>query len=196
MFAVYITHPQIEMDPSIPVPQWGLSAIGRRRSEATAGLAWASTLKRIVSSEEIKAIETAKILAGPSALKIEVGEQLGENDRSATGFLPPDEFEETANQFFASPHDSIRGWERAIDAQDRIVTAIKRILDQHNTELPIAFIGHGGVGTLLKCELAGVPISRSQDQPYGGGNLFAFDLAKRSLKCDWTPMEHWKGWDE
>lgn len=27
-----------------------------------------------------------------------------ENDRSATGFLPPPEFEAVANQFFANPH--------------------------------------------------------------------------------------------
>jgi hypothetical protein len=47
-----------------------------------------------------------------------------ENDRSATGFLPPDEFETVANRLFAEPLVSIRGWERAIDAQLRIVREV------------------------------------------------------------------------
>jgi hypothetical protein len=52
------------------------------------------------------------------------------------------------------------------------------------------------VGTLLKCHLAGVPIARSQDQPGGGGNLFAFSLADRRLACDWEPFELWQGWQQ
>jgi len=51
---------------------------------------------------------------------------LGENDRSATGFLARDEFEATVNAFFAYPQDSIRGWEPAVDAQARIVRAIEQ----------------------------------------------------------------------
>ncbi len=27
MFALYITHPQVRIDPSVPVPEWGLSDI-------------------------------------------------------------------------------------------------------------------------------------------------------------------------
>jgi len=49
---------------------------------------------------------------------------LGENDRSATGYLEPQEFETTANAFFAYPERSIRGWETAQAAQTRIVEAV------------------------------------------------------------------------
>jgi hypothetical protein len=35
--------------------------------------------------------------------------ELGENDRSATGFLEPDVFETTADRFFAEPDRSIDG---------------------------------------------------------------------------------------
>ena len=118
---------------------------------------------------------------------------MGENDRSATGFLPPPAFEAAADWFFAHPQESYRGWERAIDAQSRIAAAIDRILDTHDPALPIAFVGHGGVGTLLKCHLGNRDLSRSEDQPAGGGNLFAFRLADRTLACDWTAMEEWRG---
>jgi hypothetical protein len=49
------------------------------------------------------------------------------------------------------------------------------------------------VGTLLKCQLAGRPISRQEDQPAGGGNIFAFSTERLSLICDWTPVEDFNG---
>lgn len=80
-----------------------------------------------------------------------------------------------------------------MDAQARIVGAVAAILEDHDPAAPVAFIGHGGVGTLLKCHLEQRPIARSGDQPAGGGNLYAFTLADRRIACDWTPIEDWKG---
>jgi len=55
-------------------------------------------------------------------------------------------------------------------------------------------VGHGGVGTQLKCHIADRKIARTEDQPSnGGGNIFAFDLETKSLLCDWTPMEEFSG---
>lgn len=193
MFGLYITHPQVKIDPDIPVPRWGLSDMGKARSLEAASRPWARQLTRLVSSDETKAMETAAILAEAAGISFEIAENLHENDRSTTGFLPPDAFEAAADQFFAAPFESFRGWERAADAQARIVAAVTDILDQHDPRLPIAFIGHGGVGTLLKCHLLGAPIARSHDQPGGGGNLYRFSLADRAVSCDWTPMEHWQG---
>ncbi|WP_119257373.1 histidine phosphatase family protein [Shinella zoogloeoides] len=192
MFALYITHPQVAIDPAVPVPDWGLSERGRERAALAASTDWAQQIGRFVASTERKAIETAEILSA-GRLPVETDHAMGENDRSATGFLPPDAFEEAANWFFAHPQESFHGWERAMDAQARIVAAIERVLATHDPTLPIAFVGHGGVGTLLKCHLGGTPIRRDHDQPAGGGNLFAFRLADRSVTCDWTAMESWKG---
>jgi broad specificity phosphatase PhoE len=193
MFALYITHPQIRIEPNIPVPQWGLSDIGRARTAQTATHPWVKKLGRIVSSSEVKAVETADILAEAAGVLTEQVEAMHENDRSATGFLPPSAFENAADWFFAHPFESFHGWERAIDAQSRIVSAIDTVLADHNPDVPIAFVGHGGVGTLLKCHLTGQAIARSFDQPAGGGNLFCFTLADRRVSCDWTAMEDWQG---
>ena len=193
MFGAYVTHPQVNIDPEIAVPDWGLSDLGRSRALKAAQLPWAATLQRIVSSAERKAVETAELLASFSDAAVEVVPDMHENDRSATGFLPPAEFESAADLFFAHPDESFRGWERAVDAQARIVRAVTRILDDHDPAIPIAFVGHGGVGTLLKCHFSTAWISRDRDQPAGGGNLFAFSLADRIVACDWTPMEEWKG---
>lgn len=193
MFGLYITHPQVRIAPDIPVPHWGLSDIGIQRARAASALAWARRLKRIVSSAEVKAVETAAILAEAAGIRYETVEAMHENDRSATGFLPPPEFEKAADWFFAHPTESFRGWEKAVDAQRRIVNAVEATLAGHDPASPIAFVGHGGVGTLLKCHLAGTLIARHKDQPPGGGSLFAFSLADRRVTCDWTAMENWPG---
>jgi broad specificity phosphatase PhoE len=190
MFAVYLTHPQVAIEPDRPVPDWRLSETGRRRIEAFRAAAWIRDLCRIVSSGERKAVETATMIAAISCLSVEIIDDMGENDRSATGFLPPPDFEVAADRFFAEPKISFRGWERAIDAQSRIVASVDRVLADHDPACPIMFVGHGGVGTLLKCHVAFRPIARSQDQgPGGGGMLFAIGLPERRLLCDWTQME-------
>ncbi|NKL53406.1 histidine phosphatase family protein [Rhizobium leguminosarum] len=193
MFGIYITHPQVRIDANVPVPKWGLSDVGAARARKAAESGWARQLRRIVSSDETKAIETAEILAKASGVTVEIVHAMHENDRTATGFLLSPQFEEAANWFFAHPEQSFKGWERAVDAQDRIVEAVNAVLATHDATAPIAFVGHGGVGTLLKCHLAGRPISRDRDQPGGGGNLYAFRLADRRLTCDWTPIEDWQG---
>ena len=153
-----------------------------------AGLAqpWVPDITAVYCSTEQKAIDGAEILAGHLGLGFSKIEELGENDRSATGFLPPDEFERVADQFFASPHTSVRGWERAIDAQARIVKAVSSIPDGDT----VAIVAHGAVGTLLYCYLAGEPIARRWDQPpNGGGNYYSFTLSPRQVFSWWRAFD-------
>lgn len=195
MIGVYLTHPQVRIDPHKPVERWGLSDVGRRRVEAISPDGWLVEISRMVSSDELKAVETAQILADKSGMKIETMPDMGENDRSATGFIPPEQFEAAADAFFAAPDTSFRGWETAAAAQKRIVNSVNMALETHPRSQPILFVGHGAVGTLLKCHLAGRPIARSEDQQSaapGGGNIFCFELETGKLLCDWTAMENFR----
>ncbi|RNJ45284.1 histidine phosphatase family protein [Mesorhizobium erdmanii] len=184
----YVTHPQVQIDAAIPVPEWELSEVGRARAVAMLDQPWIGAIRRIVSSGERKAIETAEILASHLHLAVEVRERMHENDRSATGFLPPPEFEAVADQFFADPDESVRGWERAIDAQHRIVSEVAAVL-YGNDAGDIALVGHGGVGTLLLLSLSGREISREADQPAGGGNFFTYDIGARRVVHGWRPID-------
>ena len=184
----YLTHPQVQIDPDVPVPQWGLSVVGRARTEALAQASWLARTMQIISSGERKAIETAEIIASRLGITIEIREAMHENDRSATGFLQPAEFEQVADRFFAEPHLSVRGWERAIDAQARIVREVEAVLAR-NGPGDVLFVGHGGVGTLLFCHTAGHAIDRVHDQPAGGGNVFAFAREGRQVVHGWRRME-------
>ena len=185
----YLTHPQVKIEPAIPVPSWGLSEVGRTRTETLATAGWLSGTTQVISSGERKAIETAETIGGILNVAIEVREAMHENDRSATGFLPSDEFETVATEFFAQPLMSIRGWERAIDAQLRIVREVELVLARDRAG-DVLFVGHGAIGTLLFCHYSGFAIDRAYDQPAGGGHYFAFVKDGRRVLHPWRRMEY------
>lgn len=180
---IFITHPDVVIDPAVAVPRWPLSERGRERMRAGLGQPWVHDVTTVHCSTEQKAIDGAAILAQHLGLEYTTHDDLGENDRSATGFLPPPEFERMADAFFAQPEQSVRGWERALDAQRRIVTAVQAIDRAEATRGTLALVSHGAVGALLRCWLAGRPISRQWDQPAnGGGNWFAFTMQPAALE--------------
>ena len=185
----YLTHPQVIIDPHGDIQSWSLSDIGRARSTVCAGAVALGDTTRILSSTEVKAIETATIIGSALGITTEVIADTHENDRSATGFLPPDEFEAVADQFFAHPGQSIRGWETADAAQERIVSAVFEAIMTSDIQGDVLCVGHGAVGTLLYCHLMDLDISRRHDQPHGGGNLFAFDMQSDEVLHGWMPIE-------
>ena len=84
---------------------------------------------------------------------------LGENDRCdglpcrrrVRGDCP--------THFSRGRYRSSWGWEPAADAQARIVGAVEQAILQTPEHVDIAIVGHGGTGTLLYCQLAGVAIA-------------------------------------
>lgn len=182
----FVTHPEVVVDPGRPVNRWFLSNRGVERMREFACSHEVQTVRSIWASDETKAIEAAGILAGSLGLSVNVKPELHENDRTATGFLPPAEFEKVADEFFAQPHQSIRGWERAIDAQTRIKTAFRSIVEAHG-DGDIAIVAHGAVGTLLLCDLLKVEINRSQDQPFQG-HFWTYSLDGQALLHRWRPI--------
>lgn len=185
-----ITHPDVVMDAEVPVPRWPLSARGLARMRSGLAQPWLANIEAIYSSDEQKALDGAHVLREALGRPVNVRAELGENDRSATGYLPSHEFNETADQFFAEPSHSIRGWETASAAQTRI----RRAIDDVRSDGPagdVAVVSHGGVSTLLLCHLLGVPISRAHDQPREavGGFYYAFDSATHALAHDWRRFD-------
>lgn len=184
---LFITHAEVVIDPAVPVPDWPLSAEGRRRHKAFNRTGPIGGLTAIHCSRERKAIDAAAILSAATGLPVTQVRDLHENDRSATGYLPKAAFEATADAFFAHPTHSIRGWERAVDAQARIVGCVRGIVAAEPSGGDLAIVAHGGVGALLLADLSGAAISRRFDQPgQGGGNWFAFDPAA------WVVTQGWR----
>lgn len=174
MRAIFLTHAEVEIDPEVPVPDWGLSTQGRARHADFADDPCLDGVTAIFASAERKAREGAAPVADRLGVEARVRPALGENDRSATGYLPRAEFERTADAFFAAPDRSIRGWERARDAQARIVRAVRSALAEERPDGEVLFVAHGGVGALLRSYLLGREVTRDEDQTPGGGCWFAF----------------------
>jgi len=185
----FITHPDVLIDPAVPVPDWRLNPRGIARMQAALAQPWIAGVAALWASTERKAIDAATIIAHHLGRDFHTLADLGENDRSATGYLPRAEFEAIADLFFAHPERSIRGWERALHAQARIVAATEAVLAASPAG-DLAIVAHGGVGALLMCALESVPISRTHDQPAGnGGNYFAFDRRTKLLRHGWLPLD-------
>ena len=187
-FLRYITHPNVDIDASTPVPDWGLSVLGRRRARSMLDQRWVGSIGRIIASSETKALETAELIADRLGLVVEVRASSGEIDRSSTGFVEPERHELLADRFFAEPESSVEGWERAVDAQRRIVEVLHDVLDG-GRDWPgdVAVVGHGAVGTLLMCHLDGRTISRDHDQP-GQGHFWSYDLSDNHLLHGWRSI--------
>ena len=186
----FITHPNVVISRDVPVPRWPLSETGRARMVKGLQQPWVRDLAAVYCSTEQKAIDGARILADHLSLSFTEVAALGENDRASTGFLPPPEFERMADAFFARPEVSVRGWERALDAQARVVQAVGEIASSESAAHSVAIVSHGAVGTLLYCHLAGMPIDRRWDQPpNGGGNYFRFTLEPRAVDSWWQMLD-------
>lgn len=181
----YLSHPEVDIDPAAPVPDWGLNAVGRDRAQALAGSGWPGGAVRIVASPERKAQETAAILSRGAPFQTIAA--LAEIDRSSTGFVPPARHEALADALFARPDQSAEGWETARAAQTRVRWALNAAMAGHDAG-DLVLVGHGGVGTLLWCALADRPIARSEDQP-GQGHGWAATLPGLVPLHPWISFE-------
>lgn len=187
---VFITHPEVVIDPGQPITEWPLNTVGRGRMERFAGLLAERDVSAVYASTERKAMDGAAIVAQRLGLSYETDEDLGENGRSSTGFIAPPEFWEVVREFFSRPNESIRGWERAVDAQARIVNAIGRILREDATAGDIVVVSHGAVGCLLTAHLQKVAIGQeSRPSHPGGGCFIVIDRDSFTLTQDWRTIE-------
>jgi broad specificity phosphatase PhoE len=198
----FITHPDVIIDPARPIERWALSPRGRERMQSLLAQPWVRGIGCVLSSSEQKALDGAEILVAALGVPHRVVRELGEYDRSSTGLLPPGEFWPLVDEFFAWPERSIRGWERAVDAQARISAAVRAAAASWQPRSPVApdlaFVAHGAVGALLLAELSGAAISRAFDQPLppagsppgsGGGHFFSFALPGLELEQRWQAID-------
>ncbi len=185
----FVTHPEVVVDPQVPVPDWGLSAVGWQRIEAFCQRHELADVTDVFTSDERKAMDCAEAFQHARGLPFTMREDLRENDRSATGYVAPPRFWEIVDQFFGQPDTSILGWETARAAQARIKAGVAACIAARCGTGDLVIFAHGGVGTLLLSDLRREPISRRHGQPIaGGGCYFAFDMESRALRQGWQDI--------
>jgi broad specificity phosphatase PhoE len=188
----YVTHPEVQILPDVPMATWTLSEQGTQRARGLAKRVSALAIRGpVFTSPEVKAEQTAQILADALDVGVELTPGLAEIDRSATGFLPEPDFWATYHDFLSSPAVSARGWETAVEAQRRVVKTVDALLAESDSDLLL--VSHGGVGALLLAQVTGVPIQRVNDQPQQGCYFrFRVDgqpVADGTLEQGWQPYE-------
>jgi 2,3-bisphosphoglycerate-dependent phosphoglycerate mutase len=138
-----IRHSVPEIDPARPAEDWQLSEEGRARCGPLAVELGAFEPRRLLSSPESKALETAELIAPALGLEVEVEADLREHERRSLPFLPRAEFVDRMSAFFARPDEIVVGEESAGAARARFAAVVDSI------SRPAAVVTHGTVIALF-----------------------------------------------
>ena len=143
-----IRHPQTTIDLEVPAREWSLSPEGRLEAQRLARQPFWRQVNMMFSSDELKAITTARIIANHTGVPWQEAPCLRELDRSS--FQSPDiaAYRSTVARMFGSPRQSSHGWEVRASAEERIVNCIRRLVKQVGGA-DLAVISHGLILTIL-----------------------------------------------
>lgn len=126
----------------MPSEEWRLSEEGRKRCRQLADDVAAHEPRRLLSSPEPKALETAELIAPALGLDVEVEQGLRETARRSVGWLHPDVLQQGIRELFARPDEIVFGEESASAALDRFSRVVDGVDD------PAVLVTHGTVISL------------------------------------------------
>ena len=145
---ILIKHSEPSIDPGAPPNTWGLSEEGRRRSATLAARLRPYGPDVVLTSEEPKATETARIVAGRLGLEFAIHPRLHEHDRTGAPFGTKGDFVRSARVFFENPEELVWSNETAEQAGERFSGAVDEILERY-PHRDVAVVTHGTVITLF-----------------------------------------------
>ena len=153
-----VRHGRSDVDVSTPPETWGLHPDGLPDIHALAASGQIPEDAVWYSSPEAKALGTAQVLADACGGRtVTVVSELVEHRRAVRWFADPAEFRATVRRAFADPATpAVPEWEPMTDLADRMLPAVRRILDTH-PDSDVVLAGHGTAWTLLVSELTGAP---------------------------------------
>ena len=139
---ILIKHAPPEIVPEVSSHRWVLSDEGRQRSGWVAELCRSRGVRRLFSSLEPKALETAAWAAISMAVPVVPLEGVQENDRSGLGFSAAEVLEARIARFFSEPEAVVLGNESASMVRRRFEGAVVRALRGAGQEA-VAVVTHG-----------------------------------------------------
>lgn len=157
MQLILVRHSISAVDVSRPPAQWPLSDAG---VEAVGNLARTLAdrdIAAIYSSQEPKAAQTARELAGLLNLDWKTAPGLHEHERDRMDWQGDEAWHALLRKFFDNPDDVVFGLESAHQALDRFSTAVDDALRQVDGQSgPIVIVSHGTVMSLFIAKQRGV----------------------------------------
>lgn len=146
-----VRHAPVELDLVVPAEHWTLSEEGRELAQRLAALPVLADLQIVWSSPEPKAQATAQPLVDLHSCTFLIHPHLAELQRGPSNLPDRVAYEAAVRRAFANPETSSGGWERACDAQQRIIKAVNEIGGQASG--PAAIVSHGLILSLLVAHL-------------------------------------------
>lgn len=150
-----VRHPETRVDLSIPSNLWSLSEEGVNQAQRLARHPLWREVSMIYTSEELKAMATARMVAAHTGLPWQTRSCLGELDRRS--YQPPDiaAYRSAVTRMFSIRDESIRGWETRAHAEERIITCVQELVAE-NQDTTVAIVSHGIILTILVAHLTGL----------------------------------------
>ncbi|MFT6070595.1 MAG: broad specificity phosphatase PhoE [Bacteriovoracaceae bacterium] len=127
---ILVKHAMPELDGSIPSKEWKLGERGVKQAQRFANFVRDNldVDPVIYSSEETKAVETAKILAQTLSLTHKINPALAEFDRPALSIVSEEDHFDRNEPLFTNPDEPYLGKESASAALERFEKAISEII--------------------------------------------------------------------
>lgn len=145
---ILVKHSMPQIVEDTPPRTWQLSAAGRERCVPLADKLVVYQPGLIVTSDEPKAAETGRIVAGILRVPCATMPDLHEQERTGEPFTTAEEFERKMKAFFAAPSALIYGNETADAAGARFSGAVGAILRAYPDQ-DVVVVAHGTVITLF-----------------------------------------------
>ncbi len=150
-----VRHAEVLLRGDQPMTEWQLSPTGEQQArDLSRSPAWRH-LTLIASSPEAKAVATAQPTADAAGLELRIEPDLHEVDRGKTPLVSQSEYHALVAAHFASPEESVSGWETADAARARIVACIEGLTA--GAEAPVCVVSHGLVLSHYLADLRGLP---------------------------------------
>ncbi|HEY2589402.1 MAG TPA: histidine phosphatase family protein [Tepidisphaeraceae bacterium] len=148
---ILVKHARPQMTEGIPSHAWGLSDEGRAACGPLAAAIRPHDPVAIVTSEEPKAHETARLIADALGKPIDTAAGLQEHDRSNVPIMRPGEFLSALALFFKAQNRLVLGKETAYEAAERFQRAVESVLKEY-PDGNVAIVTHGTVLALFASE--------------------------------------------
>jgi broad specificity phosphatase PhoE len=151
---ILVRHSRPDIKRDLPAAEWRLSEAGVLRATQFARQLDPGSAAIVFTSEEPKAVETARALASVWNVPVEPVRGLHEHERPAAQMLSRDQFEDRIRQMFARPLECVLGTETAEHARRRFTLALMRVIARSAND--VVAVSHGTVMTLFVAEATGV----------------------------------------
>ncbi len=186
---IFLTHPEVVIDPDVPVQNWSLSDNGKNLLYKSLRRGALPQIDHVFSSPERKAMDASAIIRNHFNCDVTILDKFGELDRSSTGYLPEDQHHTISSLAFEYPGVSIQGWERVDDMKDRIIRCFHKIEASIENGATVLASGHGGSGFALYLYLQGLSNYDRKLSPPSMGSIFSYSPAKQTIELEWTRLD-------